>query len=271
MNTKSVYLGPMENKLIFTLEEHDRLIFTIIDAKKILKSSDSSVKNVIYRLKEKGRVKEIEKGKYLLSPAKSGIEGYWSEHAFKILPFLIDEYYVSYWSALNYWGMTDQMPIVVYVAIEKRKKNLKFDGQLIQFVTINPTKFFGFVQEKIGFGRFNIASREKTIIDCLDRLEYSGGIVEVAKGLWNARNEINFDSLIDYTLKFRVESVHRRLGFLIELLDLGGGRLERSLSRDFKGYRWLDYSAMKKILRYNKEWGLKINVSEKELLDCKGI
>lgn len=266
MDTKIVHLGPMETKLMFTLEERDQLIFTTATAKEILKSSDASVKSVIYGLKNKNRIKEIEKGKYLLSPAKSGMEGYWSEHAFKIIPHLINTYYVSYWSALSHWGMTEQIPRIVYVAIEKRKKNIEFDGQLIQFVTIRSKKFFGITQEKVGNTPFYIADREKTIIDCLDRLEYSGGIVEVAKGLWNARTEISLDTLVAYTQKFQVEAVQRRLGFLTELLNLSEQRVERLLHKEFRGYQWLDYSARKKILRYDKKWGLKINVPEKELL-----
>jgi Predicted transcriptional regulator len=271
MVTKSIYLGPMENKLLFTLEEQDRLVFTIADAKKVLASSDPSVKNVIYRLKQKNRVKEIETGKYLLSPAKAGIDGYWSEHTFKLIHSLIDEYYVSYWSALNHWGMTEQMPVTVYVVIKKRKRDIRFDGQLIKFVTVSPGKFFGSTQEKLGDCRFNVASREKTIIDCLDRLEYSGGIVEVAKCLWNARDELDFDTLSGYTMRFQVESVWRRLGFLMELLGMCDDKTGKWLYKDFKGYRWLDYSARKETIRYDKKWGLKINVSEKELLEFKGV
>jgi predicted transcriptional regulator of viral defense system len=266
MSTKIVYLGPMETKLLYTLEAQDRLIFTIADAKAILGSSDSSVKNVIYGLKKKNRLKEIERGKYLLSPAKAGLEGYWSEHVFRILPHLIDRYYVSYWSALSHWDMTEQIPFVVYVAIQKRKKNLRFDGQVIHFVTVSPQKFFGYTQEKIGDRNFNIASREKTILDCLDRLEYAGGITEVAKGLWNARNELRFDTLLEYTRRYQVESVQRRLGFLLDLIGVHDIKTERALTKDFKGYHWLDYSARKEILSYDKKWGLKINVPEQELL-----
>ena len=110
MNKKNILLGPREVQLIYTLEKHNQLVFNIGDAKHILRTSDASVKNVIYRLKDKNRIVEIERGKYLLAPAKSGIEGHWSEHTFKILNKLIDKYYVSYWTALHYWGMTEQIP-----------------------------------------------------------------------------------------------------------------------------------------------------------------
>ena len=97
-------------------------------------------------------------------------------------------------------------------------------------------------------------------------MEYAGGITEVAKGLWNARDELRVDTLLEYTLRFQVESVQRRLGFLLDLIGLRDIKTERALTKDFKGYHWLDYSAGKEILSYDKKWGLKINVPEQELL-----
>jgi len=47
---------------------------------------------VIYRLKKKGRIEEIEKGKYLLIPARAGYDGSWSEVPNFIVPYIIDIY-----------------------------------------------------------------------------------------------------------------------------------------------------------------------------------
>ena len=92
MITQNIKLGANELKLLFTLEEENRSIFTINVAKQILGTSDSSVWNVIYRLKKKGRIEEIEKGKYLLIPARAGYDGSWSEVPNLIVPYIIDIY-----------------------------------------------------------------------------------------------------------------------------------------------------------------------------------
>ena len=269
MNKKSVHLGPREIQLIYTLEKQNLMIFNIADVKSILKTSDASVKNVIYRLKDKHRVIEIERGKYLLAPAKSGVEGYWSEHTFKILNKLIDTYYVSYWTALHYWGMTEQIPRTIYVVTTKIKKDIEFFGEKIQFVTVVPKKFYGYTTEKIDDDYFTIATREKTIIDCLDRPAYCGGVAELFKGLWTARDQINFDDLINATKKGNASSVQRRLGYLLEKSDLLKGYEYKKLKGNFKGFRWLDPSANKKILHYDHNWGLKVNISEESLFNWR--
>jgi len=230
MNKKSVHLGPKEIQLIYTLEKQNLLIFNIADVKSILKTSDASVKNVVYRLKDKHRVIEIERGKYLLAPAKSGVEGYWSEHTFKILNKLIDTYYVSYWTALHHWGMTEQIPRTTYVVTTKIKKDIEFFGEKIQFVTVVPKKFYGYI---------------------------------------TGRNQINFDNLFTVAKKFNVSSVQRRLGYLLEKSGLLKEHEYKKLKENFKGFRWFDPSANKKILCYDRNWGLKVNISEESLFDWR--
>lgn len=99
MITKEITLGEKELKLLFTLEKEGKSVFKVADAKRILGTSEASVWNVLYRLKRKARIEEIEKGKYLLVPARAGYQGLWSEAPFPLVPHLIDQYYIGFWSA----------------------------------------------------------------------------------------------------------------------------------------------------------------------------
>ena len=130
MVTQNIQLGPKETKLFFTLEEEGRSIFTANDAKRIL-GSGPAYWLVISGLKKKGRIREIQKGKYLFIPARAGIEGYWAEEAYVIIPYLIEEYYIGFWTAMNFWGMTEQIPHTVFVVTPKRKKRRVLELSLI--------------------------------------------------------------------------------------------------------------------------------------------
>jgi predicted transcriptional regulator of viral defense system len=195
MITQNIKLGANELKLLFTLEEENRSIFTINVAKQILGTSDSSVWNVIYRLKKKGRIEEIQKGKYLLIPARAGYDGSWYEVPNLIVPYIIDIYYIGFWTALNYWGMTEQVPRVVFVATTQRKRDLEYGETRFEFITLAKNKFFGFVEEKAAGGSFYISSREKTIVDCMLYPKYCGGLDEAFKGIWNARDKLDYVNL----------------------------------------------------------------------------
>jgi len=124
-----------------------------------LKVSDSSVANVLHRLKRKRRIEEIGKGKYVLAPARSGIEGYWSEIIYLIVDNLLDEYYVAFRSAMHYRDMTEQVPTTLLVATIKGRRNLEYGGQTVKFVTISRNRFFGSEIVELNGGEFWIETR----------------------------------------------------------------------------------------------------------------
>lgn len=61
---------------------------------------------------------------------------------------------------------------------------------------------------------------ERTIIDCLYRPKYCGGILEIIKGLWIQREKIDFEKLLNYVIKFNKIVVIKRLGYILEILNL---------------------------------------------------
>ncbi len=261
MEEIKITLGPKETKLIMGLEKADKTVFTIEDAKGILGEEGPNVKKVIYRLKKKNRITSIERGKYILSPARAGIEGSWSEHVYNIIPAILDEYYISYWSALNYWEMTDQIPRTTYVACKISKGSLEVKEQKIKFVRLDAKKFYGYTEGSMNQQTFNIATMEKTIVDSLDKLHYTGGVKTVSKAIEVKKDEIDFDKLVEIANRFTNRSVKRRLGYLLDQLDLLTDDLELSLEENFQGYRWLDYTEDKQKFEYDKKWGLKVNLT----------
>jgi predicted transcriptional regulator of viral defense system len=273
MVLQNIRLGPQENKLLFSLEGKKVSIFGFSEARKILQSTDSAVWNVLEGLRKKGRIREIEGGKYLLIPARAGMEGLWTEDPWIIVSRLIDVYYVGFWTAMSFWDMTEQIPYTVFVVTTKRKKNriIEFGKQKFQFVTLSKNKFFGFIKEKAGRDTFYISSREKTIVDGLMHPEYCGGIPEVAKCMWNARKEIDWNTVLAMAKRVEINVVIRRLGYLLSLLEI-----ENKISSHIKDiikpypYHFLDPTASKmRKYQYSKDFGLIINRTDNELMSWR--
>ena len=270
MPTRELSLGPRELKLLFTLEKEGKDVFLSSDAKRILLSTDDSAKGVLRRLKKKGRVKELEKGKYLLVPARAGVEGSWSEVPSLLVPSLIDTYYVGFWSALNYWGLTEQVPRTVFVATTKRKADVTYANTTFQFVTLSKKKFFGWTEAQIAGGSFRLSDREKTMVDCLAFPDYAGGTSEVVKAIWEGRSDLDFEKLFAYAKRYDIGALVRRLGYILEVLGLAKNVRKKIASTKFAGYMWLDPQGPKKRLGYSEEYGLILNRNRKELLSWRG-
>jgi predicted transcriptional regulator of viral defense system len=270
MITKELALGRNELRLLFTLEKENKSLFSTDDAKRILKTSEASVWNVLYRLKRKGRVEEIERGKYLLVPARAGYEPSWSEVPLLLVPHLIDTYYVGFWTALNYWGMTEQVPRTMFIATTKRRRDVEYGPTKFEFVTLAKRRFFGFVHEGIAGGSFTVSSREKTIVDCLLYPRYCGGLEEAVKGIWNARKDLNFETLLDFSKRIGVSVVERRLGYVLDVLQIEKKMRSKLAQGKLVGFMWLDPLGPKTALTYSREYGLAINRTKDELTGWRG-
>lgn len=73
-----------------------------------------------------------------------------------------------------------------------------------------------------------------------------GGIIEVAKGLWIKKEIIDVKKLINYAFILDVGVVYRRLGFLLELFEIGEVQTRDLLEKKLtKSYSLLDPSLFK--------------------------
>lgn len=96
-------------------------------------------------------------------------------------------------------------------------KNIPF-----QFIYHNEKHFFGATSVWVdSYNKVICSDIEKTIIDCLFKPDYSGGIVEIAKAMYMLRDMINYDKLLAYVEKFNSQATIKRLGFLLEALKIG--------------------------------------------------
>jgi len=270
MVTRKIKLGSIEVRLLFELEKERKTVFSIDDAKRILRGSGPSVRNVLYRLRKKGRIDDLEKGKYLLVPARAGYEGSWAEVPLLLVPHIVDNYYVGFWSALNFWQMTEQVPRTIFVVTTKRKKDLDYGTTRFEFVTVSRKRFFGFQEESIAGATFNVSSREKTIVDCLWLPKYCGGMDEAVKAISIASEKLDYPTLLENSKRLGVNVVVRRLGYILDLLGLGDKLGQEIAGARFNGFMWLDPIGPRKILGYSKRWGLTVNRSKEELTTWVG-
>jgi len=234
-------------------------IFTLQEASKLTSVNKNVLKVMLSRWEKLGWVERIEKGKYIVIPLGAK-KGEYTLNEFVIGSILVKPSIISYWSALNYYGLTEQIPTTIFIQTTARKKNQKLEifGVKYKIVRIKSEKFFG--NKKVWFDNFQvgITNKEKTIVDCLDKPEYSGGVIEVAKALKYAK--FDFIRLSNYTKKIKNSGVIRRLGFICDFLKIPINLPEIKT----QNYLYLDPTMPKKG-DTNSKWRLIINLNIGEL------
>ena len=158
----------------------------------------------------------------MIAPFEAGELGVasYTLHSFVVASVLVTPYYIGYWSALNHHGLTDQTPPAVYIASTKPRNSRRILDTEFRFVTIPKRKMFGIEDVVIEKRRVRISSREKTIVDCLDHPEHCGGLEEVAKALYFAKEEIDLEKLVSFAKKIGNTAVLKRLGYIAEALKM---------------------------------------------------
>ncbi|MEW6114370.1 MAG: type IV toxin-antitoxin system AbiEi family antitoxin, partial [Thermodesulfobacteriota bacterium] len=223
-----------------------------------------NVSKLLSDLRRRRWVVPVERGKYLLLPLESGAKVSWPINELVLASTLVSPYYVSFWTAIHYYGHTDQVPRTVFVATTRRKGSIELSGRRFQFVKLAGYKFFGYQQVWVEADRVHVASPEKLLVDCLDLPKYSGGIVEVSKFLWRTRDTMDWSRVLEYCTRMRNGAISKRLGFLLEFFSIRPDVVERLQSVLSAGYALLD-PTLPKSGPYSCRWRLQVNVPEQEI------
>lgn len=175
-----------------------------ISIKKILGSSTPYVLLAISRLQKRGLLKRITRNKYTSS----------GKSIYTIATNLYIPSYLSFWSASQYLGCTEQILNTVQVATTRRRKDILFENYRIKFVVLAKRHFFGFRKILTSEGPIFIAEPEKLCIDALLRPKEMGNFEEIIKLLNGV--QINTNKMVEYLRIIGNTSLSKRMGFLME-------------------------------------------------------
>lgn len=248
------------------LAEQGYRIFKTADIKKRAKELGilpSYVNVALYYLKKNNWIEPIRRGVYSLNPiflAGNPI------HEFEIATQLADDCIISHFSAFHYYGLTDQIPQVIYVTVKTgtvipragEGKRIMVWGVPYIFSQIKLSQFFGHNTIWVGETKIKITDKERTLVDGLIKPQYCGGITEVISAYKQGLPELNIKTLIDYSLKLDA-SVCKRLGWILEKHGISEKFLLKLEQVPFKGFIKLDVSAPSKG-SYNKRWQIQENL-----------
>lgn len=282
MNTKSQSIGKLGMRLLKGLSSQNISVFSIAEAQELLADkNDVAIKQLLSRLVRAGWLVRLKRGKYLIVPLEAESPDLWSEDSFVLASANVTgsanlknrsnlkskqkDYAISYWSALNYYGYTEQIPRTVFIITSMRQKSASQDILDVPYrlVFLSQNKHFGTTTVWQDNKPVQITDKEKTIIDCLDHPRFCGGIIEAAKGLSEAfKDNIDAEKLSQYAHKIGNATVYKRLGFLSEYLELPVDAWINDWQKHIsKGYSLLDPTQPKRG-KYNKKWHLIINQYE---------
>lgn len=243
--------------VMLMLDEYEIDIFSLSDLKQLVNDPVVDINEIIENLVHKKVISRIERGRYARANFRDE----------KVIGcFLVPDGVIAYWSALNLHGLTEQFPNTIFIQTTLIKQDKSVFGVRYQFVKIKDAKSTGIETQGVGNHKYRLTDKEKTLVDCFDLPQYSGGYSELIRAY--SQTDINQDKMIQYCKAIDNVSVTKRLAFLTELLNKP------------KMTRFLKYAEGEVNPRYilmdpfgeekgafNTKWKLRLNLTEEELLD----
>ncbi len=234
--------------------------FSVANIEKRIGKVYKNLSRKIFDLHKQGFLIKLEKGKYCLPNFNDN---------FVIGTFLLENSAIAYWSALNYWNLTEQIPNTVYVQSPIFKKSKKIRNVEYKFVKVTENKFTGITSVGRGNHKFRITDIEKTLIDCFDLPQYAGGFAELIRAFYNAK--INVTKLTEYAIRVNNLTIMKRISYLSELFEFSGyKRFHKETQKRLKDKYTYFSPHDKKEGKFISRWKLCLNIDEKNLFDIVG-
>ena len=270
--------------LLQYLFSRGKRIFTTKDALIAAKDINipvESVNIILSRLTKRKIIYRLKRSLY----TSVGLLGELDEiHPFAISAYLVQPCAISHWSALQYHGLTEQIPLIITASTPMRvytpsmreghaiKDHLKhawlINNIRYEYVTIQQ-KHFELGEKKLGLEKIwidphfqiKITDKERTIIDLFAHSKIFGGMYEVLHILENSLSAINIEQLVRYVQLYHVKSVAKRIGWSLEQFGIENKYLQPLVNIQLTSYCLLDPTRTATGL-YDTKWMIQNNLEQ---------
>lgn len=261
---RNKFISKQSNQILTYFNEQDLQCFDYEQAKRALpQSKDSALRELLRDMTRRGLLMRVKRGLYYVIPYEQDPETFMPDwHLLAKCLVNNADYYIGYYSALQIHNLITQPSLKEQIVVSTQVKppTIKVKDIEFQFIYYNEQHFFG--AKKIWIDNFNkvlCSDLEKTIVDCLFKPDYSGGIVEIARAIYISREQINYITLLEYVIKFNSQAVIKRLGFLLDLLHIETNIIQDLQSIRTKSVAMLD-TELPKSGKINSKWSIQQNI-----------
>lgn len=186
--------------------------FTTREASEFFRNQ-STRKSTLKRLSKSGQIVHVRKGLYEVVPLEQIGKKKPVADKFLLARKVISPYCLVYHSALEIQGVANSaLYNVVYIASPNQFRNFEYEGVKYRWVPRNKLRR----NETIIWdtAQIVVSDRERTILDCLDRIDLAGGLEEVFKSLSSIAN-VNFNRLFRYAKEEGKMVLFHKLGLFL--------------------------------------------------------
>lgn len=257
-------------ELLKGLNQDNRLCFTVEQASAYLPhSSRDAVRKLLSDMTKRRLLMRIKDGLYYIIPYDRDPDSF-MPHWHLLPQYIVGDakYYIGYYCAMQIQSLTTQPIYIEQIVINKQIKPsiIEISGIKFKFIYHNPKHFFGYKRTWIdSFNKVECSDLEKTLVDGLFKPDYAGGITEIVMAIHKTRKKIDYQKLLAYVEQFGSIAVSKRLGFLLELLEIDTPIIYSLQKMATNSYFLLEPCCMKEGKMHSR-WNIRQNLDNRSIL-----
>lgn len=256
-------IGEHNRTLLDTLHRKSAGPFGVAEAADILHLSHERTRRLLAYLAGRGWLARVRRGLYTVVPLGAGEPAAWREDPWIVAAKSLSPCYIGGWSACEHWELTEQIfrDLVVVTGRPVRSSRVEIQGTPFRLKSLPAAMHFGTRNVWKARVRVAVSDPTRTIVDVLDDPNIGGGIRHIADvvAAYFASDHRDDTRILDYTKRRGNRTVYKRLGFILDSLDVDARTvMEKCRSRMSMGLSLLDPSSRRKG-RVSKRWNLRVN------------
>lgn len=230
----------LSKKPVFKIEDVDEYYHNI-----------NSARSAVRRLIKEGMAVKIRNNLYTCISGESGQP---IANRFQIASNITPTSYISHHTAMEYYGIVDQVFYDVYVSSQTRFSDFEFGGYMYHYV---PSDQSDGIDKPVFSGGIAVTTLERTLVDSIKDMDKIAGIEEIVNDI-ECVQAVQEKSLLRFLAYYQNQFLYQKVGFLLmdqkKRLELSDsffdickqhiGKSKRYLTNDMQGGK------------YNAEWGL---------------
>lgn len=204
--------------MVLSLEAAGQSLTSLREIGRAAGISPGFARKLAHGLVEKGWLQRARRGEFLLNPSRHGPDALPNLDPLRLGAFLVTPYYYGYGTAAELHGLLRQAGRVYYIVTPKRLASRRLGTSELRPIRLTPSHFFGATHVVRRGLDLMVSDLERTVLDCVSRPDFSGGVSGVAHAVALAKPRLNWTRLGTYIRRYGNASLGRRIGYLTERL-----------------------------------------------------
>jgi len=215
--------------LLDALHREFREPFSVAQAARLWAMDQRRARRLLAHLAAQGWLSRVRRDAYVTVPLGATAPSEWRADPWLVAATVFEPCYLAGWTACEHWGLTEQIFRSLWIVTSRRvsPQVQEIQGTTYNIKVTSSERLFGLATVWRDDSKVQVSNPSRTIVDLLDDPRLGGGMRHISEVLatYFRSDHRNDGELLSFAERLGNGAVFKRLGYLLETLDIASPKL----------------------------------------------